>query len=136
VICGDTVTLGTITKDGGYLYTGGKSGAVVTVNAQRAGETVFDGTDGITSLTVLGGTFYYNSIGALAGAPTVAGMGVLDFSRDSRTKTVTNPIEVYGDNADESFIAAVESAGRVLQPVLALADGKWIVSGHRRVQAA
>jgi hypothetical protein len=89
----------TITKTGGELYMAGRSGTAITSLTQSGGVTTIDGTDGVTALVVSGGTVYYNTSGTLAGNPRVSGTGVLDFSRDLRAKTVTNPIEVYGDAA-------------------------------------
>lgn len=49
-----------------------------------------------TQLNVRGGRMYYNGTGTLAGATVLSGDGILDFSQDVRSKTVTNPIEKYG----------------------------------------
>ena len=56
------------------------------------------GTGGVTTLTVDGGTVVYNSTGTLATA-IVSEDGELDFSQDPQPKTVTNPIQVYGNAA-------------------------------------
>lgn len=79
----------------------------VTLNSATTGTatlTVYGGTltlqsGGHLGLTVRGGTVIYNSTGTLGGAPVVSGSGVLDFSQDLRAKTVTNPIDIYGDKA-------------------------------------
>jgi hypothetical protein len=56
------------------------------------------GTGGITTLTADGGSIVYNSTGTL-GTAIVSENGALDFSHDPRPKTVTNPVQLYGDNA-------------------------------------
>jgi hypothetical protein len=99
VVCGQAVTLGTITKSGGTLLLDSRSGSAITLITHHAGTMTIDGTDGVTQLTILGGTVYYSTSGTLAGGPKVSGDGRLDFSRDMRDKTVTNPIDVYGDEA-------------------------------------
>ena len=53
----------------------------------------------MAQLTLRGGTCYYNTTGALGGNTVVSGEAVLSFDQDTRTKTVTNPIELYGDEA-------------------------------------
>jgi hypothetical protein len=98
VICGKGVTLGTVVKNGGILTLGHET-AVVASMTNYAGDATINGTSGVTVLIVRGGTVYYNTTGTLAGAPIVSELGSLDFSRDLRAKTVTNPIEVYGDEA-------------------------------------
>jgi hypothetical protein len=99
VACGQSVTLGTITKSGGTLLLDSRSGSAITLITHHAGTLTIDGTDGVTQLTILGGTVYYSTSGTLAGNPAISGDGRLDFSRDMRAKTVTNPIDVYGDEA-------------------------------------
>ncbi len=39
---------------------------------------------------------YYNTTGTLGGNTILSDDAVLDFSQDMRTKTITNPIDVYG----------------------------------------
>jgi hypothetical protein len=56
------------------------------------------GTGGITTLTADGGSVVYNATGTL-GTAIVSESGSLDFSQDPRPKTVTNPIQLYGNNA-------------------------------------
>lgn len=84
-----------------------QSGGSLTINSATSGTatiTLNDGTLTINSggqvgLTVRGGTCIFNSTGTLGGNPRVEGNGHLDFSHDLRDKTVTNPIEVFGENA-------------------------------------
>lgn len=96
VRCGSGTTLGTIEKDGGILEV---NSAIGTALNQSAGDTTINGTGAVAALTVRGGNAFYSTTGTLGGNPIVAGTGVLDFSRDMRSKTVTNPIEVHGDKA-------------------------------------
>lgn len=93
----DGVTLGTITTSGG----------TVEVNSNVTTITMNDGevkvrAGAVSNLEVRGGHCIYNSTGTLGGNPVVSGNGHLDFDQDLRTKTVTNPIEVYGRDAKVS----------------------------------
>jgi hypothetical protein len=96
VRCGVGTTIGTIEKDGGILEV---NSAIGTALNQSEGETSINGTGAVAALTVRGGAIRYNTTGTLGGNPIVAGTGLLDFTRDMRSKTVTNPIEVHGDKA-------------------------------------
>jgi len=81
-----------------------QTGGNLTVNSATSGTasiTQYDGTLTLqsgaqTGLSVLGGTCVFNSTGTLSGTPVIGGSGTLDFSQDLRTKTVINPINVYG----------------------------------------
>jgi len=92
--CGKGCTLTTITQNGGNVTT--NSGATtITINA---GTLVVWGSSAVTTLNIDGGTVVYNSTGTL-GTAEVAENGVLDFSQDQQAKTVTNPIQRFGDNS-------------------------------------
>ena len=97
VVVGPGVTLNTVTKDAGYLQ---DDCAVVTAFTQLAGDTDFNGTGAMAQLYNRGGVFNYNSSGTLNGATIVSGDGELVFDHDLRPKTVANPIDVYGDDAE------------------------------------
>jgi hypothetical protein len=71
---------------------------VTTLTQGPAGGTLTVAAGAITTLKVQGGTAIYNSTGTL-GTATVSNAGILDFNQDPRAKTVTNPIQVYGDVA-------------------------------------
>jgi hypothetical protein len=96
VRCGAGVTLGTIVVRGGELEINSAVGTSLTV---YAGTVTINGTGAVAQLTILGGRVIYNTSGTLGGATLVQGDGVLDFSGDPRTKTVTNPIDVYRADA-------------------------------------
>jgi trimeric autotransporter adhesin len=86
--------LTTVTQNGGNvtLY-GGMTTLLVT-----AGACVVYGTGPVSNLTVnQSGSVTWNSTGTVGGNPVVADKGVLDFSKDQQAKTVTNPIQKYGD---------------------------------------
>ncbi len=87
------VTWDAITKEGGNL----ELNSSVTTLTQHGGTTTVQ-QGGITTAKIRGGTLIYNSTGTL-GTATVSGTGAIDFERDPRTKTVTNIIELYGDDA-------------------------------------
>lgn len=98
VRCGAGVTLTTVTNYGGTLEINSAVGTSL-VNELQAGQTTVNGTGAVAALKVRGGTVVYNTTGTLGGAPVVSNDGVLDFSQDGRVKTVTNPIEVYGNGS-------------------------------------
>lgn len=91
---GDGATVATINKDGGFLEL---NSAATTIN-HEAGEMRFEGSGALGTLNIAGGDVRYNSSGTLTTA-TVAGDGHLDFSQDMRAKTVTNPVEMYGEQS-------------------------------------
>lgn len=96
---GVTLTSAAVTQTGGRLEVNSALGTSPTVVIYD-GTYYQNGTGGIAAgLAVRGGTCVYNSTGTLGGAPVVSGAGHLDFSQDLRAKTVTNPIDVYGDKA-------------------------------------
>ena len=84
-----------------------QSGGEVEINSATTGTATivqYDGTlvivsGGHVSLAVRGGTCYYSSTGTLGGNTIVSGKGSLSFDRDLRAKTVTNPIEIHGQEA-------------------------------------
>jgi len=81
-----------------------QTGGSLTLNSATSGTATITQYDGLltlqsgaqTGLSVLGGTCVYNSNGTLSGTAVIGGSGTLDFSQDLRTKTVANPINVYG----------------------------------------
>lgn len=89
---GPGLTLATLTMAGGVVTCGH---AITTVN-QDDGTLTLEGTGAVTTLVVTGGTCFYNTTGTLT-TGTVAGLGILDFSQDLRSKTVTNAIERHGN---------------------------------------
>ena len=100
VRCGTGATLGTIVHRGGELTINSAVGTSLTV---YVGTVTINGTGTVAQLTILGGTVVYNTTGTLGGSTVINGDGILDFSKDPRTKTVTNPIDCQG-------------TGRVLDP--------------------
>jgi hypothetical protein len=93
---GAQATIGTVTQNGGNVtFYGGMSTLLVT-----AGTCTVYGTGGVSSLTVnQSGYITWNSTGTIGGNPVVGDKGVLDFSKDQQAKTVTNPIQKYGDSS-------------------------------------
>ncbi|HEV8004032.1 MAG TPA: hypothetical protein VGP63_29470 [Planctomycetaceae bacterium] len=91
---GAVATLTTVTQNGGNvtLY-----GGMTTLLAAAGTCTVY-GTGAVSNLTVnQSGSVTWNSTGTIGGNPIVADKGVLDFSKDQQAKTVTNPIQKFGD---------------------------------------
>jgi len=93
VYIGSGVTLTTVSKSGGELFA--KAGC--TTLTQTDGDSTID-AGAMTTLHVQGGNVYWNSTGTLTTA-NVTGNGSLDFSKDMRAKTVTNPINIYGNQS-------------------------------------
>ena len=98
---GVTLTNCTAVVTGGVLEIASAITGTGTLT-QYDGKTIILGSGGVVGLSVRGGQCVYSSTGTLGGNPVVSGSGHLDFSQDLRTKTVTNPIEVYGVNAQVS----------------------------------
>lgn len=109
----------TCEKSGGRLYS---EGPIATLT-QIAGETVMD-AGAMTTCDVRGGTVYWNSTSTLATA-VVSGEGHFDCSRDMRAKTITNPINRYGDRSRitdpfkviSSLVVDLEYSGPNLEPL-------------------
>jgi trimeric autotransporter adhesin len=93
---GALASVGTVTQNGGNVtFYGGMTSLLVT-----AGTCTVYGTGGAGSLAVnQSGSVTWNSTGTISGNPVVADKGVLDFSKDQQPKTVTNPIQKYGDSS-------------------------------------
>lgn len=91
---GSGVTIGTINQDGGKVYIN----SAITTWTQRNGTAYFYGTGAVTTLDVEGGTFYYQSNGT-ATTVTIGADGVIDCTRDPRSRTWTNAT-IYGDFID------------------------------------
>lgn len=92
---GQGTTVGTIEMNGTELRLGN---GCTTLTCWNGDTIVQDGgvtTLTATSLTGTSSTVFYNSTGTL-GTANLSEQSVLDFSLDPRTKTVTNPIEIYG----------------------------------------
>ncbi len=94
---GVTLTNATIKVSGGRLETNSATSGTATITV--SGGTVVLNSGGQLGLAVRGGEVQYNTTGTLGGNPVVSNSGHLDFSRDLRSKAVTNPIEVYGTQA-------------------------------------
>src|SRR5262249_51904378 len=94
---GVTLTNATLRVTGGRLETNSATSGTATITV--SGGTLVLNSGGQVGLTVRGGEVQYNSTGTLGGASVVSNAGHLDFSRDLRSKSVTNPIEVYGASA-------------------------------------
>ncbi len=100
-------TLGSITKNGGALTVNSN---VTTLLQGTGGGTVTVASGAVTTMTVEAGTAIWNSVGTL-GTVTVSGKGTLDFGQDPNGKTITNPIQIYGDSSSVMDPAKVVNAG-------------------------
>jgi trimeric autotransporter adhesin len=94
--CGPDCTLDAVVKSGGRAeFNSLIDGSLLN----NAGDTYIYGTGNVDQLTITGGRVFYGTTGTLGGATVVTGDGVLSFAVDQRAKTVTNPINVYGERA-------------------------------------
>lgn len=114
VYLGDDVTVGAIVTNGGELIIAGRSGTDITSIEQGAGTITLRGTDGVESLTIEGGDFYYWSTGTLGGNTDLSGDGQLIFDGNLQPKTVTNTISIYGDSASVIDTAEVVNSSTYL----------------------
>lgn len=94
---GVTLTDAAITQSGGSLTIQSATSGTATLSVLDGVCTIQSG--GHVGLAVRGGTCVYNSTGTLGGNAIVSGPGHLDFSQDLQAKTVTNAIELYGEQA-------------------------------------
>lgn len=94
---GVTLAGAAITQTGGSLEINSSTSGAASI-VQRDGELAINAGSHI-NLAVRGGHCTYNSTGTLSGAAVVSGGGHLDFSQDLRTKSVANPIDVFGPAA-------------------------------------
>lgn len=85
------VTLTTVNNDGGEVQTN----SAITTLTQTDGTFVVR-AGAVTTLNLRGGTVFYDGTGTL-GTATVADSGVLDFGRDDRATTVSNPVDLHGE---------------------------------------
>lgn len=108
VRCGSGVTLTTIDKNGGKL----EINSAATTITHTAGELTLNGVGvTVTTLNERGGTTYVTGTTTLTTA-NLSNAGVLDYSRDMRTKVVTNPVNIYGNQA--KFIDPFKVTGSIV----------------------
>lgn len=100
VIVGSGVTLNTVTKTGGVLTV---RCPIVTALNNLAGMTYITGVGTVAQINCSGDSVYYQTTGALGGNTILSGAGLLVFDGDMRPKTVTNPIQVGGNNGADVF---------------------------------
>ena len=94
VMCGDGVTLTTVTKSGGALSVVTNVPTFTTTGGTASvGEAATVGVGGATNVN--GGTLFFNSSGDLDNL-IVDGGGTLDFRQDTRSRTVVNAVMYQG----------------------------------------
>lgn len=98
VMCGDGVTLTTVTQNGGTLYFESN----LTTLTMSVGATTIGGDATLTSAALNSGILYYNSTGTLTTVNITAG-AALDFRQDSRGRTVTNAFRHEGAGLQDPF---------------------------------
>lgn len=104
LILGAGCTLTTINQNGGQVSVN----SAVTTLTQRGGAAFVYGTATVGTLDVEAGTCNYYSNGTLTTA-TVGVAGTLDFSKDPRSRTVTN-CTVYGTLIDPDHTVSFSTA--------------------------
>lgn len=122
-------TLGTLTQDGGYMQT---DAAIVTLLTIRDG--VHEHKAGaMASLVLLAGTCYYGGTGTITVAQvgSGAGVGILDFSKDMRARTVT-AIDIYKGSEIRDPAATVTWTAGIDVNRCKLSDVKIDCGSHRR----
>jgi hypothetical protein len=126
--CGLGVTFTVGTKHGGTLELNGTVGTSLT---NFGGDVTLNGTGTVAQLTARGaGTVSYNTTGALGGTTEVSEGATLTFDNDSRTKTVTNPIEVYNGG---QVIDTNQVVSSVAQVNTYLFGGTWEATDEVKV---
>ena len=88
VVCNATAT--NINKEGGNLVL---RDSYTTLNHGAGTMTIEGSVASAGTSTITGGTVYDSSNGINSGTYIITGSATLDFSRDERAKTVSNPIE-------------------------------------------
>jgi hypothetical protein len=111
LVMGDGLTLGAVKILGGSTTC---RSALAGATEQLGGNFYLEGAASASDLSVRGGIFFYSASGTLGGNPVISGGGQLDFSLDQRTKTITNPINIYGDTADINDPNKVANGGGTL----------------------
>lgn len=96
VRCGPGVTLAAIVVDNSSIEINSAIGTSLTMDGSSA---IIWGTGAVAQLTMRDSTVTYNTSGTLGGATLLSGSSLIDFSQDQRSKTVTNPIDLYGASA-------------------------------------
>ncbi len=115
VFGGETATLATVATTGGSLVTGSGvtlSGALVAAGGSwdinslvdgsltvNGATVTIDGTGAVDQLTMTGGSVTYNTSGTLGGSTVLSGPSTLDFGGNQRATTVSNPIDIQGNEA-------------------------------------
>lgn len=101
-VAGDLRTGAGVTLSGALQQNGGAwiiNSAVATSLTQIAGTATINGAGAVAQLTVQGGSVIYNTTGTLGGATVVSGTGVLDFSGNNVATTITNPVDMFGQQS-------------------------------------
>jgi hypothetical protein len=99
VFVGGQAVISGITKNGGKLtMMNVPSTSSISTVTHVSGEAEFGGAEAVSVMNLQGGNVFWSSVGTL-GTVQLSGSGVLDFSRDLRTKTVSNPIDRYSNTS-------------------------------------
>ncbi len=129
VRCGQGVTLGTVTVQGGEVEINSAIGTALNV---YDGLVTINGTGAVAQLNIYGGTVIYNTTGALGGNTVIEGNGRLDFSQDPSPKTVTNPIDAYNTdpvNDPDKVVTSLIIDYNGMAPIAALGTNIRITRG-------
>lgn len=128
VSCGEYATLGAIIVNGGNLST---KTSVSSMRARAGSVRILAGA--VSALIAENDAVaVYDSTGTLGGNTVVSGNAVLDFSQDPRDKTVTNPIEVFGNGRVLDPNNVVNTSGSLIVDLNQTANLANIVIGSNR----
>lgn len=118
-VVGPGATITTVTKNGGSLNL--RAGATTVSQDVSGGSLNISDSAAVTTLNVYSGTCSLKTIGTI-GTINAYGQAIVDFSKDTRAKTVTNPINVF-----DSRVQIIDPAKTVNSGTLSI-NGEGIAS--------
>jgi hypothetical protein len=115
VVCGTGCTIGTVNNYGGTLLINSAIATALNHPSANGGTTTLEGSGGVSLLTMQSGKCVYNTTGTLAGDTVLGGSAQLTFDEDQKSKSVTEPIQIYNSAVVFSDSNAVIDGGAALE---------------------
>jgi hypothetical protein len=115
VTCGIGCVIDTWNNFGGSLFINSAIAAALNHPAVGAAKTIINGLGAVAQITAQGGTIWFNSTGTLGGNTVLGNNAVFSLDQDQRTKTITNPIQLFSAAAQVFDSYGVVSGGLTLQ---------------------
>jgi hypothetical protein len=115
VTCNSGCVNDTWNNFGGTLTINSAVSAAVNHPGIAAAKTRIEGSGACAQITSQGGNIWYNSIGALGGNTVLGNNAGFSLDEDQRTKTITNPIQVFSANVRVLDNFGVVSGGLTVQ---------------------